>query len=126
MHGRKCTKADTPYVIIDSWNDFAHGTEVCASRQYGEKYADDTRLFVNTFNGDKQWHAKYLAEQCPRTIRPRTLYQVPVRITNAGTLPWRAREGLLAFARAGTATGDCTMTARPGSRSARISCPARP
>ncbi len=89
---QKVTKAETPYVIIESWNDFSHGTEVCASRQYGEKYADDTRLFVNTFGGDKQWHAKYLAEQCPRTIRPRTLYQVPVRITNAGTLPWRARE----------------------------------
>jgi len=89
---QKATSASTPYVVIDSWNDFSHGTEVCASRQYGEKYADDTRLFVNTFNGDKQWHAKYLAEDCPRTIRPRTLYQVPVRITNAGTLPWRARE----------------------------------
>ncbi len=86
------SEGSTPYVVIDSWNDFTHGTEVCASRQYGEKYADDTRLYVNTFGGDKQWHAKYLAEQCPRTIRPRTLYQVPVRITNAGTLPWRARE----------------------------------
>ncbi len=89
---QKVTSASAPYVVIDSWNDFSHGTEICASRQYGEKYADDTRLFVNTFGGDKQWHAKYLAEDCPRTIRPRTLYQVPVRITNAGTLPWRARE----------------------------------
>lgn len=86
------SEGPTPYVVIDSWNDFTHGTEVCASRQYGEKYADDTRLLVNTFGGDKQWHAKYLAEQCPRTIRPRTLYQVPIRITNGGTLPWRARE----------------------------------
>ena len=80
------------YVLINSWNDFSRGTEICASRQYGEKYADDTRLYADAFNGDKQWHAKYLAEQCPRTIRPRTLYQVPIRITNAGTLPWRAGE----------------------------------
>ncbi len=89
---QKVTDAKAPYVVIDSWNDFSHGTEVCASRQYGEKYADDTRVLSNTFNGDKQWHAKYLAEDCPRIIRPRTLYQVPVRIANAGTLPWRARE----------------------------------
>ena len=31
-------------VVIDSWNDFTHGTEIAASRQYGERYADDTRL----------------------------------------------------------------------------------
>lgn len=85
--------SDAPAVVVDSWNDFTNGTEIAASRQYGEKYADDTRLLVNAFNGNREWHAKYLQEWVPRTVRPRTLYQVPLRIENAGTLPWRAGEG---------------------------------
>lgn len=90
---QKATESKAQYVVIDSWNDFSHATEICGSRQYGEKYADDTRLLSNTFNGAKEWHAKYLTERAPRTIRPKTLYEIPVRLVNAGTLPWRAGEG---------------------------------
>ena len=86
-------------VVIDSWNDFTHGTDVAASRQYGERYADDTRVATIAFNGTRQWHAKYLKESVPRLILPKTLYQVPIRIENAGTLPWRAGEGYSLCAR---------------------------
>ena len=90
---QKATDSKAQFVVVDSWNDFSHGTEICGSRQYGEKYADDTRLLSNAFNGSKEWHAKYLTERAPRTVRPKTLYEVPVRLVNAGTLPWRAGEG---------------------------------
>ncbi len=80
-------------IVVDSWNDFAHGTEIAASRQYGEQYVDATRAQVIQYDGDRQWHAKYLANAVPRTIFPKTLYQIPVRIENAGVLPWRAGEG---------------------------------
>jgi hypothetical protein len=80
-------------IVVDSWNDFAHGTEIAASRQYGEQYIDTTRAEVIQYDGSRQWHAKYLANAVPRTIFPKTLYQIPVRIENAGTLPWRAGEG---------------------------------
>ena len=80
-------------IVVDSWNDFLHGTEIAASRQYGEQYADATRAQAIQFDGSRQWHAKYLAHAVPRTIYPKTLYQIPVRIENAGTLPWRAGEG---------------------------------
>ena len=80
-------------IVVDSWNDFAHGTEIAASRQYGEQYVDATRAQVIQYDGSRQWHAKYLANAVPRTIFPKTLYQIPVRIENAGTLPWRAGEG---------------------------------
>ena len=80
-------------IVVDSWNDFLHGTEIAASRQYGEQYADATRAQTIQFDGSRQWHAKYLSHAVPRTIYPKTLYQIPVRIENAGTLPWRAGEG---------------------------------
>ena len=80
-------------IVVESWNDFAHGTEIAASRQYGEQYVDATRAEVIQYDGSRQWHAKYLANAVPRTIFPKTLYQIPVRIENAGILPWRAGEG---------------------------------
>ena len=80
-------------VVVDSWNDFAHGTEIAASRQYGEQYADATKAAVIVYEGSRPWHAKYLAHWTPRTVYPKTLYQIPIRIENAGTLPWRAGEG---------------------------------
>ncbi len=80
-------------IVVESWNDFAHGTEIAASRQYGEQYVDATRAEVIQYDGDRPWHAKYLANAVPRTIFPKTLYQIPVRIENAGVLPWRAGEG---------------------------------
>ena len=88
----KAADAKPDFVVIDSWNDFTNGTEICASRQYGEQVADDTRLKVIAFNGTKQWHAKYLSVQVPAIVRPKALYQIPIRVENAGTLPWRAGE----------------------------------
>jgi hypothetical protein len=80
-------------VVVDSWNDFLHGTEIAASRQYGEQYADATKAAVIVYDGSRPWHTKYLAHATPHTIYPKTLYQIPIRIENAGTLPWRAGEG---------------------------------
>ncbi|MCW3062677.1 MAG: putative cellulase [Capsulimonas sp.] len=79
-------------IVIDSWNDFTHGTELAPSRQYAQQYVDQTRLKTIEFNGAHQWHAKYLSEAAPRTIQQKRLYQIPIRIENAGSLPWRAGE----------------------------------
>ncbi|BDI30907.1 hypothetical protein CCAX7_29580 [Capsulimonas corticalis] len=79
-------------VVIDSWNDFTHGTEIAPSRQYAQQFVDQTRLKTIAFNGSRQWRAKYLAEAVPRSIQQKRLYQIPIRIENAGSLPWRAGE----------------------------------
>ncbi|MDQ2800613.1 MAG: hypothetical protein M3Y13_13370, partial [Armatimonadota bacterium] len=81
------------FVVIDSWNDFGQGSEIAPSRQYGEQYGIQTKVQTIQFNGFKQWHAKYLTENVPRTLYPKTLYQVTIRVENAGTLPWRSGEG---------------------------------
>ena len=80
-------------VMINSWNDYTNASEIAASRQYGEEYADATRIATIAFNGSKEWHAKYLATSVPTVIYTKSLYAVPVRIENAGALPWRADEG---------------------------------
>ena len=114
------------FVVIDSWNDFSHGTEVCASppvrRAVRRRHAPVRDI---AFNGSHEWHAKYLAEYAPRTIQPKTLYQIPIRIENAGTLPWRARRRLRAGAALVQGRAACSTTARRASPSARTFCRAR-
>lgn len=95
----KATTANADFIVIDSWNDWTRGTEIAPSRQYGTQYADQTRLRVLQWNGAREWRTKYLTERTPRIVRPKVLYQVPVRVENAGTLPWRAGEGYSLSAR---------------------------
>lgn len=84
--------ANPDWIYIDSWNDYKDGTEIAASRQYGEQYADLTKVLSLTWT-QREWHARYLSNTCPTEIAPDTLYTVTVRIENAGSLPWRVGEG---------------------------------
>lgn len=95
----KAAAGEPDFIVIDSWNDWTRGTEIAPSRQYGTQYADQTRLRVLQWNGAREWRTKYLTERTPRLVRPKVLYQVPVRVENAGTLPWRAGEGYSLSAR---------------------------
>jgi hypothetical protein len=85
---------DSPnWVYIDSWNDYQHGNEVAASRQYGEQYADLTRISALKWSGADQWDAKYLQSNVPDIIAQKTIYTVSIRVENNGSLPWRVGEG---------------------------------
>lgn len=84
--------ATPDWVYLHSWNDYANGTEVAASRQYGEQYADLTKVLSLTW-AQREWHARYLSDTCPHEIAPNTLYTVTVRLENSGSLPWRVGEG---------------------------------
>ncbi|HEX5324751.1 MAG TPA: hypothetical protein VFW40_13260, partial [Capsulimonadaceae bacterium] len=84
---------DPDWVYLNSWNDYKNGTEVAASRQYGEQYADLTKVLSLGWSGQSEWHAKYLSNTCPAEIAPETLYTVTVRLENSGSLPWRVGEG---------------------------------
>lgn len=86
-------QAAAPYVLVDSWNDYVNGTEVEPSLQNGEAAADAALEQIAIYSGKKQWHAKYLGETVPRNLYPRVLYQVPLQVENAGTLPWSAGAG---------------------------------
>ena len=84
---------DPNWVYVDSWNDFEHGTEIAASRQYGEQYADLTRISALRWSGADEWDAKYLQNDIPTLIAQKTIYTVSVRVENNGSIPWRAGEG---------------------------------
>ncbi|HEX3983145.1 MAG TPA: sugar-binding protein, partial [Acidisoma sp.] len=73
------------WMLLNSWNDYAKGTEAAASRQYGEQYADLTKVMSLTWS-QQEWQSRYLSNTCPTVIAPNTLYTVTVRIENTGSL----------------------------------------
>jgi hypothetical protein len=72
-------------VIIDSWNDYANGTELAPSRQYGVIYVDITRLFQSRL-GSQEPHTLWLKQQrVPSLIAPGAECQAEFLVENAGT-----------------------------------------
>ena len=72
-------------VIINSWNDYAKGTEIAPSRQYGVIYVDTTRYFQSRL-GSQEPHRLWLKQQrLPRVLAPGVDHQVEFLVENVGT-----------------------------------------
>lgn len=81
------------WVVVDSWNGFHEGSEICPSRQYGVKYVGLTRINMLRFNGMRAYDAKFIKHNTPSVMLPGALYQINVTVRNAGTKPWYAGQG---------------------------------
>ncbi len=81
------------WTIINSWNDWTSGTEVEASRQYGARYLDLTRLYTLEATGLQPRGVRWLASETPKRMRPGQLAQGSVTLQNIGTESLRAGEG---------------------------------
>ena len=72
-------------VVLSSWNDFADGTELAPSRQYGFAYVDMTRYFAARM-GSKQPHSIRLKKRdVPDVLLPGADYRVEFLVENVGT-----------------------------------------
>ncbi|HWD18126.1 MAG TPA: DUF5010 domain-containing protein [Verrucomicrobiae bacterium] len=49
----KFLRRPTPFVMLETWNEFHEGTEICASKEYGRRYIDLTRQYSDRFK--KGW-----------------------------------------------------------------------
>jgi hypothetical protein len=86
-------QAGARWVVIDSWNDFARGTEVAASRQYGPRYLDLTRIFALQFNGLPARGVKWLRHNVPARLRPLQVAAAEIVVANEGVTPLRGEDG---------------------------------
>ncbi len=70
------------FVLIRSWNDFAQGTEIAASRQHGLQYADATRLALMRLVKGRAFGLRVLSHNLPPVLRAGANYPVDVLIKN--------------------------------------------
>ena len=82
------------WVIVDSWNDFARGTEVCASAEYGTRFEVLTKMNMLRFNGARTNDARYIRHDTPSVMLPGAIYQVNLTIANTGGRSWYPDEGV--------------------------------
>lgn len=81
-------------VVIRSWNDFANGTEIAASRQYGYQYLDSTKLATIRLAQDKAFSLRVVRHTLPATLRQGGSYPVSLLLKNGTTAQLLAREGI--------------------------------
>lgn len=81
------------WIMLDGWNELHEGSEVCGSREYGFTFVDATAVQSLKFRGAKDYGAKYLWHNLPRTAMAGRFYQADILIQNDGTRPWLASEG---------------------------------
>ena len=86
--------AKASWLIIDSWNDFSRGTQIAASRQYGAKYLDITRILAATSAAQNHRLIRWLDNDAPRRLRPGQAATINVNLQNAGSQPLRGEDGI--------------------------------
>ncbi len=86
-------KRNAPWVLCDSWTDFAEGAELGASREYGRKYVEATCAAVKKFEGGKDFDARFLRYSVPSVIAPKQFAMAELVIKNTGKNPWAVADG---------------------------------
>jgi hypothetical protein len=72
-------------VIINSWNDFANGTEIGPSRQYGIAYVDMTGYFQSRLGSGQPQRLLVKQKRIPTVFAAGADHQVELLVQNVGT-----------------------------------------
>jgi hypothetical protein len=81
--------AGSRWFLIDSWNDFAAGSEIAPSRQYGEEYLDATRVQLVRASSNRNWGVRLNESDLPRTLKTGELFPSKLTLQSVGLTPLR-------------------------------------
>jgi len=70
------------FIIIDSCDDFARGSEIAASRQHGVRYLDLTRASAAALADRRPYRVALRRETLPLVLQPGVKYQVELLFDN--------------------------------------------
>jgi hypothetical protein len=87
-------EAKAGWVLIDSWNDWTRGTEVAASRQYGFRYVESTRILSIASHGLTPRAVEWMDNDVPRRVRPGQVVTANVAVRNVGSTVLRGTDGI--------------------------------
>ncbi|UCH33805.1 MAG: hypothetical protein JSV65_14735 [Armatimonadota bacterium] len=72
------------FVVVDSLNDFAGGSEIAASRQWGVRFLDITRQSAQVLAGRREYQVAVRRETLPPVLEPGATYQIELLVENQG------------------------------------------
>lgn len=76
------------WVLLDGWNDYAHGAALTPTLEEGLTHSDLTRLYTRFFAGDARLAMKFLTHDAPSAMVAGHNYSVNARIQNTGIVSW--------------------------------------
>ncbi|MBC8136090.1 MAG: hypothetical protein H8F28_09415 [Fibrella sp.] len=85
--------AKPKWYILDSWNDFARGTELVASRQYGTQFLDLTRIYTVQTGNLEGIDLRWRTSDVPRRLRVGQTAPIFVSVQNGGGTALRPEDG---------------------------------
>lgn len=89
----KIAGASPDLVLVRSWNDFQHGTEIAPSRQYGYQFVDSTRLATFRLSNRRGFGIRILRHTLPAVLRPGQTYPVEMVLKNGSVEKMLTSEG---------------------------------
>jgi hypothetical protein len=72
------------YVLVDSFNDYASGSEISDSRQFGVRFLDITRQSSQSLAGRRDYQVALRRDTLPPVLNPGATYQVELLVENQG------------------------------------------
>lgn len=85
---KKLIDGNPDWVFIDSWNNYAAGSDIAPTLEYGLLYRDLMRAAILQFKQSADYAADFLKASVPRVMLPGQIYQVEVVVQNSGTYDW--------------------------------------
>lgn len=80
--------AGPEWVLIDSWNGYAQGTDIAPTFEHGLLYRDLTRVNVLRYKQTADYSCHIVKAAVPRYIEPGRIYQIDIAIQNTGNTDW--------------------------------------
>lgn len=87
---RRLREAHPQWILLDSWNDYGHGSEIAPTLEHGLLYRDLLRGLILDFKMSGDYAADFIKATAPRIIQPGRIYQVEVAAQNSGSADWDA------------------------------------
>ena len=85
---RRLRESNPNWILLDSWNDYAHGTDIAPTLEHGLLYRDLLRGLILDFKMSGDYAADFIKATAPRVVQPGRIYQVEVAVQNSGSADW--------------------------------------
>lgn len=85
---RALFKSSADWILIESWNDFEHGSAVSATRDYGVRDQDEAMAGLLQFRGDSGLVTQALRVNAPEMMPPRAVVPIEVVVQNGSLEQW--------------------------------------
>lgn len=85
---RALFKGTTDWILIESWNDFGHGSAIAPTRDYGVRDQDETMAGLLQFRGESGLITQALRVNAPEVMPAKAVIPIEIVVQNGSLEQW--------------------------------------